>query len=144
MIYKPIFDNSLVSISKPEQLMTFCFIVCFFLIECKKTWYGVNCIQRCAGHCKDNDTCDRATGQCAGECDAGWTGSLCNRGTIFISWGIYLKQRGCQLVLKNRQDFCQLKEKDAMNWLFQSILKQTFGPNKVWKIAGFENKYLTE
>lgn len=117
MIYIPIFDNSLVSISKLEQLMTFFLLCVFFLTECKKTWYGVNCRQRCAGHCKDNDTCDRLTSQCAGGCDAGWTGSLCNRGTctICISWGIYLKRQGCQLVLKKRQDFCQLKEKDAMN-----------------------------
>lgn len=53
----------------------------------KKTWYGVNCRQRCAGHCKDNDTCDRLTGQCAGGCDAGWTGSLCNRECIDGTYG---------------------------------------------------------
>lgn len=68
MIYIPIFDNSLVSISKPEQVMTFCLILwVFFQTECEKTWYGVNCSQRCVGHCKDNDTCDHVTGQCAGD-----------------------------------------------------------------------------
>lgn len=119
MISLSIFGISLVSISKPEKVMTFCFILgFFFLTECEKTWHGINCSQRCAGHCKDNDTCDHVTGQCAGGCDAGWTGSLCNRGTIFISCGIYLKQQGCQLVKKKHQDFCQLKLRKRMLWCY--------------------------
>eukprot|EP00105_Crassostrea_gigas_P040326 XP_019924474.1 PREDICTED: protein draper-like [Crassostrea gigas] len=42
-------------------------------------WYGVNCSQRCAGHCKDNDTCNYVTGQCDRGCDAGWTQSDCDK-----------------------------------------------------------------
>lgn len=100
MIYIPIFGNNLFSNSKPEQVITLClfyFCLCFgffFLPECEKTWYGVNCSQRCAGHCRDNDTCNRVTGQCDKGCDAGWTGYPCNRGKILILREIHLKQRG--------------------------------------------------
>lgn len=57
-------------------------------------WYGVNCSQRCVGHCKDNDSCNHVTGQCDGGCDAGWTQSACNKDNI-----ISLLCKACLIVL---------------------------------------------
>lgn len=62
-------------INKPE---------CFDLIkiECAVGWYGVNCSRPCYRHCRDSSACNHVTGQCELGCDAGWTGSLCEEGTI--------------------------------------------------------------
>lgn len=52
-------------------------------IECTDGWYGLNCSQLCVGHCRDDAACNHVTGQCEGECDAGWTGSLCEKGDMY-------------------------------------------------------------
>lgn len=53
----------------------------FFCIkECEEGRYGVNCSQRCLGHCKEDASCNHVTGRCDGGCDTGWTGNLCERG----------------------------------------------------------------
>lgn len=40
-------------------------------IECTDGWYGLNCTQKCDGHCRDDTACNHMTGMCEGECDAG-------------------------------------------------------------------------
>lgn len=47
-------------------------------------WYGVNCSQKCLEQCRDNSTCNHVTGLCDKRCDAGWTGTLCEKGAISI------------------------------------------------------------
>ena len=47
---------------------------------CVDGWYGVDCKQKCSGHCKDDIPCNHITGQCGGGCGAGWRGVLCDKG----------------------------------------------------------------
>lgn len=54
----------------------------FRITECKEGLYGNKCIHQCVGHCKNASTCNHVTGLCDGGCDAGWTGSMCDRGSI--------------------------------------------------------------
>lgn len=49
-------------------------------LECKEGWYGVNCSQKCVGHCRDGNSCSHVTGQCDVGCAPGWAGSLCHEG----------------------------------------------------------------
>ena len=53
---------------------------CFFKTECAFGLYGVDCSQKCSGHCKNNVTCDHLTGVCNEGCAAGWNGSYCDKG----------------------------------------------------------------
>lgn len=50
-------------------------------------WYGVNCSQKCVEHCRDNSTCNHVTGLCDQRCDAGWTGTLCEKRVFSIKLG---------------------------------------------------------
>lgn len=59
-------------------------LILFMPIACREGWFGVNCSQRCSGHCKDNATCNDVTGQCDGGCNAGWTGTLCEKGIFSL------------------------------------------------------------
>lgn len=77
--YKP----HVVSLSDVQSLNLLIWIIqttFYFWLECDEGWYGVKCSQQCVGHCRDNNTCNHVTGQCDGGCDAGWTGSFCNKG----------------------------------------------------------------
>lgn len=62
-----------------------------------ESWYGVNCSQKCTGHCREGTLCNHVTGQCERGCAAGWTGTLCETGAFSIQWIlrlIYIKKRG--------------------------------------------------
>lgn len=56
----------------------------YCVLECMRSWYGVNCSRPCVGYCKDNTTCNHVTGQCNGGCNAGWTGIFCDKGIFFL------------------------------------------------------------
>ena len=45
--------------------------------ECPDEWYGFDCKQQCSGHCRNNDPCNKVTGQCDGGCAHGWYGQHC-------------------------------------------------------------------
>nr|XP_022311771.1 multiple epidermal growth factor-like domains protein 10 isoform X1 [Crassostrea virginica] len=45
--------------------------------ECPDEWYGFDCKQQCSGHCRNNDPCNKVTGQCDGGCPYGWYGQHC-------------------------------------------------------------------
>ncbi|XP_078330770.1 uncharacterized protein LOC111116380 [Crassostrea virginica] len=62
---------------KPGWTGTVCDMVC------DGGWYGINCTQRCIGHCLNNVVCNHVTGLCDGSCAAGWKGYQCERGKIF-------------------------------------------------------------
>nr|XP_022307519.1 tenascin-like [Crassostrea virginica] len=47
------------------------------VIECPDEWYGLDCKQQCSGHCRDNDPCNKVTGQCDKGCAHGWYGQHC-------------------------------------------------------------------
>nr|XP_022311761.1 receptor-type tyrosine-protein phosphatase epsilon-like [Crassostrea virginica] len=47
--------------------------------KCPDEWYGFDCKQRCSGHCRDNDPCNKANGTCDGGCAAGWIGAFCEK-----------------------------------------------------------------
>ena len=53
------------------------------LTVCDGGWYGINCTQRCIGHCLNNVVCNHVTGLCDGGCAAGWKGYQCETGKIF-------------------------------------------------------------
>nr|XP_022307521.1 uncharacterized protein LOC111113519 [Crassostrea virginica] len=46
--------------------------------ECQDERYGFDCKQQCSGHCRDNDPCNKVTGQCDGGCAHGWYGQHCD------------------------------------------------------------------
>lgn len=88
----------------------------FFLLltVCDEMWYGVNCSQRCAGHCKDNDTCNHVTGQCDRGCDAGWTQSDCDNGRIILCVWFIL----CNLIQMYRFGFCFINVELGTVWVY--------------------------
>ena len=45
--------------------------------ECQDEWYGFDCKHQCSGHCRDNDPCNKVTGQCDEGCAHGWYGQHC-------------------------------------------------------------------
>lgn len=47
--------------------------------KCSEGLYGVNCSQRCKGHCRDGTTCNHVTGLCDRGCGSGWTGLNCEK-----------------------------------------------------------------
>ncbi|XP_078330765.1 uncharacterized protein LOC111112385 [Crassostrea virginica] len=50
--------------------------------ECPDNWYGLDCKHHCSGHCRDNVTCNKVTGQCDGGCAHGWYGQHCEHGCV--------------------------------------------------------------
>ena len=52
------------------------------LTVCDGGWYGLNCTQRCVGHCLNDDFCSHETGHCDGGCAYGWYGHYCNETCI--------------------------------------------------------------
>lgn len=49
--------------------------------ECHPGTYGPNCAHKCSGHCLNNSTCNRTTGNCDMGCDSGYTGDPCDKGS---------------------------------------------------------------
>lgn len=45
-------------------------------------WYGGKCSRQCTGHCREGATCNHVTGKCDGGCDKGWTGVICETGSL--------------------------------------------------------------
>jgi hypothetical protein len=53
--------------------------VCYFLFtECQYKEYGAGCKQKC-GHCKDNDPCDKYTGECPLGCEPEYYPPFCQQ-----------------------------------------------------------------
>ena len=50
------------------------------VIECSDGQHGYNCVEKCSLTCGDPGKCDKITGHCIGECRAGWTGDMCEKG----------------------------------------------------------------
>lgn len=51
-------------------------------IECENGWHGEKCSQKCVGNCMNNSTCNHVTGHCDLGCNAGWKGSMCDKGNL--------------------------------------------------------------
>lgn len=52
---------------------------CIYLnSECTPDYYGMNCRERCSGHCKSNKPCDHVSGECPGGCEDGYMDEFCN------------------------------------------------------------------
>lgn len=52
------------------------------LTECAGGWHGLNCTERCVGHCLYNAFRNHVTDQCDRECAYGWYGQYCNETCI--------------------------------------------------------------
>ncbi|XP_056017470.1 receptor-type tyrosine-protein phosphatase epsilon-like [Ostrea edulis] len=55
--------------------------------SCPAGYYGLWCRSKCTGHCRDNLSCNRTTGQCDYGCGNGWTGIHCNTECPAESYG---------------------------------------------------------
>lgn len=49
-----------------------------FLIECPPGYFGMNCMERCSGHCIYNAPCDHVSGVCPSGCQEGYILAFCN------------------------------------------------------------------
>lgn len=58
-------------------------MICLILTACSDGFYGNECTETC-GNCFMNAVCDKVTGQCPGQCESGWQGSLCKQG-LFVT-----------------------------------------------------------
>lgn len=56
--------------------------------ECSPGTYGQGCSKDCSGHCLNDATCNRTTGNCDQGCQAGHKGCLCDKGLklFFMSY----------------------------------------------------------
>lgn len=79
--------------------LSMCSYLLLFLIECNPGWFDINCSRQCSGHCKDGSTCNHVTGQCDTGCDAGWTGSLCEKGSQLAVIILLFDNLFCKAVL---------------------------------------------
>lgn len=52
------------------------------IIECPLGTYGPDCLHKCTGKCLDAVACNRTTGKCDTGCDIGYTGELCETGSV--------------------------------------------------------------
>lgn len=46
-------------------------------IECPSQRFGLDCKERCSGHCINNEPCDHVRGVCPSGCQDGYFGTLC-------------------------------------------------------------------
>lgn len=58
-------------------MMYFSFL--FLKSECSLGHFGVNCRERCSGHCLNDKPCDHVSGICAIGCQDGFIGKYCNK-----------------------------------------------------------------
>lgn len=49
-------------------------------LECDFGTFGYNCVNNCSGHCLNNTSCNKQTGQCDKGCNPGYTSGDCNKG----------------------------------------------------------------
>lgn len=47
-------------------------------LDCKPTYFGLDCKERCSSHCKNNEPCNHVSGECPGECQDGYMDEYCN------------------------------------------------------------------
>lgn len=85
-------------------------------IECSSDYYGMNCNERCSGHCINNKPCHHVSGECSNGCKDGYIGLLCNDGKkysflvknkkvyiliiaerLFVRWTKFSKVKGIAL-----------------------------------------------
>lgn len=59
----------------------------FFLLksECDSEQFGLDCKERCSGHCNNSVPCDHISGECHGGCQDGYLGDRCFNCKILIS-----------------------------------------------------------
>lgn len=55
------------------------FFLFFLKPECSPGTFGVNCRERCSGHCLNDKPCDQVSGMCTFGCQDGFTGKHCNK-----------------------------------------------------------------
>lgn len=51
----------------------------FLKSECSLGYFGVNCRERCSGHCLNDKPCDHVSGICTIGCQDGFIGEHCNK-----------------------------------------------------------------
>lgn len=51
----------------------------FLKSECSPDHFGVDCRERCSGHCLNDKPCDHVSGMCTIGCQDGFIGKHCNK-----------------------------------------------------------------
>lgn len=49
------------------------------ITECSDGTYGYNCVNKCSGHCLNDSSCNKQTGQCDGGCKPGYKDADCRK-----------------------------------------------------------------
>lgn len=60
--------------------------------SCENEMHGINCKDRCSGHCLNNVTCNFITGFCNNGCSIGYLGDMCNETCNVGHYGIHCTQ----------------------------------------------------
>ena len=50
------------------------------IVACDVGTYGLNCTEKCSGHCRNGTFCNFISGHCGFGCDPGYTGYDCEIG----------------------------------------------------------------
>lgn len=65
-----------ITLSNSVNLWVYLQPFCFVLV-CPKGFYGVACIKKCVGNCRDVSQCHHINGACVSGCNAGYRGDFC-------------------------------------------------------------------
>lgn len=85
--------------------------------KCSSGYYGLRCMTKCVGHCKDNEPCNHISGTCNNGCLDGWTGANCNKqcspgkygpGCLYRCSGHCLNDKACNVTTGKCDDGCKL------------------------------------
>lgn len=61
-----------------SSVSVFMIYVVLLYLECKPSYFGLDCKERCSSHCENNEPCNHVSGECPGECQDGFMDEYCN------------------------------------------------------------------
>lgn len=68
------------------------YIHLYLQIECRIGHFGLDCIERCSGHCINNEPCEHVSGVCHNGGQDGFVGTYCNKCKPYIKHVLIIKQ----------------------------------------------------
>lgn len=74
----------MLTVYKKEMILKLLICMCVLHLECPAGHFGIECRERCSGHCIDNEPCGHVSGECPSGCQDGYIGTDCaNSKTTF-------------------------------------------------------------